>query len=272
MTAFLRCLQSAACRRASSFYCTSTSTKTAKSKTVETSGVGNSTGSSKLAGFVGDKGQSHVDFGEFLSLLDHESPQATRTIRDDDRRSSSARPNARKYKFPFYFSMNHHQRALLRLGITTAVRQVTPALLWKKNTFFQKILVVVVGVRRKRPSDGAQVSKRAPRHRRNQMPQSSNVWRQILQKRGKQKTLRNEHNTGKKRDNFELRTKIVPRESRPKHSGVAESLPRPQPIIHPWRIYPSYGHWEDHFDDGYIRHMALNGLRSGKGFWKFKTF
>ena len=96
------------------------------------------TGSSKLAGFVGDKGQSHVDFGEFLSLLDHESPQATRTIRDDDRRSSSARPNARKYKFPFYFSMNHHQRALLRLGITTAVRQVTPALLWKKEYIFSK--------------------------------------------------------------------------------------------------------------------------------------
>ena len=44
--------------------------------------------------------------------------------------------------------------------------------------------------------------------------------------------------------------------------GVAESLPRPQLLIHPWRIYPSYGHWDDHFDDGYIRHMALNGLRS----------
>ena len=31
-------------------------------------------------------------------------------------------------------------------------------------------------------------------------------------------------------------------------------------VIHPWRIYPSYGHWDDHFDDGYIRHVALNGL------------
>ena len=80
----------------------------------------------------------------------------------------------------------------------------------KKKRNFQKLLVVVVGVRKKMPTDGAQFSKRAPRHRRNQKPQGSNVWRQILQKRGKQKTLRNEHNSGKKRDNFELRTKIVP--------------------------------------------------------------
>ena len=112
------------------------------------------------------------------------------------------------------------------------------------------------------PSDGAQFSERSPRHRRNQKPQGSNVWRQILQKRGKQKTLRNEHNSGKKRDNFELRMKIVPCEPRPKHSEVAEPLPRPQLVIHPWRIYPSYGHWDDHFDDGYIRHMALNGLNA----------
>ena len=110
------------------------------------------------------------------------------------------------------------------------------------------------------PSDGAEFSKRPPRHRRNQKPQGLNVWRQIFQKRGKQKTLRKGHISGKKRDNFELRTKIVPQEPRPKLSRVAESLQRPQLVIHPWRIYPSYGHWDDHFDDGYIRHMALNGL------------
>ena len=63
------------------------------------------------------------------------------------------------------------------------------------------------------------------------------------------------------KEDFELRTKIIPWEPRPKHSEVAEPLPRPQLAIHPWRIYPSYGHWDDHFDDGYIRHMALNGLR-----------
>ena len=113
------------------------------------------------------------------------------------------------------------------------------------------------------PGDGAEFSKRPPGHRRSQKPQSLNIWRQIFQKRGKQKTLRNGHNSGKKRDKFELRTKIVPRELRPKHSGVAESLPRPHFVIHPWRIYPSYGHWDDHFDDGYIRHMTLNGLITG---------
>ena len=100
-------------------------------------------------------------------------------------------------------------------------------------------------------------------------PQSSKVWRQILQKRGKQKkTLPNEYNSGKKRDYFELRTKIIPWEPRPNHSEVAESLPRPQLVIHPWRIYSSYGHWDDHFDDGYIRHMALNGLKFlGHSLW-----
>ena len=77
---------------------------------------------------------------------------------------------------------------------------------------------------------------------------------------GNKKTFRNGHYSGKKRDNFKLRTKIVPRELRPKYSGVTESLPHPRLVIHPWRIYSSYGHWDDHFDDGYIRHMALNGL------------
>ena len=111
------------------------------------------------------------------------------------------------------------------------------------------------------PSDEAEFSKRPPSHRQKQKPQSFNVWRQIFQKRGKQKTLRKGHISGKKGDNFELRTKIVPREPRPKLSRVAESLPRLQCVIHPWRIYPSYGHWDDHFDDGYIRQMALNGLK-----------
>ena len=122
------------------------------------------------------------------------------------------------------------------------------------------------------PGDGAEFSKRPPGHRRNQKPQSLKVWRQIFQKRGKQKTLRKGHISGKKRDNFELRTKIVPREPRPKLSRVAECLPRPQLVNHPWRIYPSYGHWDDHFDDGYIRHMALNGLSASFAsrvfFWK----
>ena len=146
-------------------------------------------------------------------------------------------------------------------GIAIAVREVTLALWKKKERKFSKITSGRSrSSQKKMPGDGADVSKRPPRHRRNQNPQSLNVWRQIFQKRGKQKTLRKGHISGKKRVNLELRTKIVPREPRPKLSRVAESLPRPQLVIHPWRIYPSYGHWDDHFDDGYIRHVALNGL------------
>ena len=44
------------------------------------------------------------------------------------------------------------------------------------------------------------------------------------------------------------------------HSMELPTLVLMYSCIHPWRIYPSYGHWDDHFDDGYIRHMALNGL------------
>ena len=39
----------------------------------------------------------------------------------------------------------------------------------------------------KMPGDGAEFSKRVPKHRRNKKPQSLNIWRQIFQKRGKQK-------------------------------------------------------------------------------------
>ena len=222
--------------------------------------------SSKLAGFVDDEGwdftQSHACLGvPFFSLLDHGSPQATRTNRDDNRwfffAQSCQRPEV---KFSFQFFMYHHQKCFVQPGDHHICQASNTGSALKKKGNFQKILEFVVGVRKKMPGDWAEFSKRAPRHRQNQKPKRSNVWRQILQKRGKQKTFRNEHNSGKKKDIFELRIKIVPRGPRPKHSGVAESLPRPQLVIHPWRIYPSYGHWDDHFDDGYIRHMALNGL------------
>ena len=85
----------------------------------------------------------------------------------------------------------------------------------------------------KMPGDGAEFSIRPPSHRQNQKPQNLNVWRPIIKSAKNIKTLRNGHNSGRKRDNFELRTKIVPREPRPKHSRVAESLPRPQLVIHP---------------------------------------
>ena len=57
----------------------------------------------------------------------------------------------------------------------------------KKKENFQILLVVVVGVRKKMPGDGAEFSQRPPRHRRTRKPQSLKVWRQIFQKRGKPK-------------------------------------------------------------------------------------
>ena len=68
-------------------------------------------------------GQSHADFLAFILFwtLDHRIrlvPIAT--------------------TFSFKFSTYHHQSALLNLGIAIAVRQVTPALLWKKERKFSK--------------------------------------------------------------------------------------------------------------------------------------
>ena len=86
--------------------------------------------------------------------------------------------------------MFHHQSALLSLGIAIAVKQVTSALFWKKKGNFQKNTCARSPCSRslqKLPGDGAEFSERPPRHRRNQMPQSLKVWRQIFQKRGKQK-------------------------------------------------------------------------------------
>ena len=70
----------------------------------------------------------------FFSLLDHGSSHTTCTNRDDDQWSFCARSRQRpEVEFSFWFSTYHHQSALLRLGIAIAVRQVKPALLWKKR-------------------------------------------------------------------------------------------------------------------------------------------
>ena len=63
----------------------------------------------------------------------------TCTNRDDDRWSFCARSRQRpEVEFSFWFSTYHHQSALLRLGIAIAVRQVKPALLWKKERKFSR--------------------------------------------------------------------------------------------------------------------------------------
>ena len=106
------------------------------------------------------------------------------------------------------------------------------------------------------PGDGAECSKEPQNIVQSKSPRAWTFGAKSFKSAGNKKTLRNGHNSGKKRDNFELRTKIIPRQPRPKHSRVAESLPRPATchspmtdisVIRPlrwsfwWRIYPSCG-------------------------------
>ena len=205
--------------------------------------------------------QSHADFLVFFVLfwtMDHRT-RLVPIARTIDGPSALVLANARKSSFILVFNVpspkcfaqpgDHHSCQASNTGSALERRKKFSKNTRGRSRSSQKHARWRSGVFKK-------TSKTSSKPK----PQSWNVWRQIFQKRGKQKTRRNGHNSGKKRDIFELRTKIVPREPPPKHSGVAESLPRPQLVIHPWRIYPSYGHWDDHFGDGYIRHMALNGL------------
>ena len=117
----------------------------------------------------------------------------------------------------------------------------TASALEKKKGNFQQI-PVVVRVRKKMAGDGAEFSKRAPEHRRNQKPQSLKIWRQIFQKRGKQKKL------------FE--TDITPEGkeiiSSFKRKSSLDSL---APNIPEWPS-PSHAHNLSFTHDGYIRHTA----------------
>ena len=91
------------------------------------------------------------------------------------------------------------------------------------------------------PSDGAQFSKRAPRHRRNKKSQGSNVWRQILQNRGKQKL-------------FEMNITWERKETIPSFERKS-SLESLAPNIPEWPN-PSHAHNLSFTHDGYIRHTA----------------
>ena len=93
------------------------------------------------------------------------------------------------------------------------------------------------------PGDGAEFSKRPPRHLRNQKPQSLNVWCQIFQKRGKQKKL------------FE--TDITPERKEIVLSSDENRASRASPkTFRSGRVppTPAAGHSPRH--DGYIRHTA----------------
>ena len=245
--------------------CASTYKKTVKCKTVATLVLRNRL--LKLADFVNDAGLIlraitlwlhcvFFSFGPWITASDSYRSRRWSTIR-----SALDLANVRKSSFHSSF------RRTITKVLCSAWRSPQLSGKWHRLCFekikeiFKKNLVVIFRVRKKCPE-----TKRSFQNKLQSIVEtkSSRAWTfgaKSYKSAGNRKTLRNEHNSGKKRDIFELRTKIVPWEPRPKHSRVAESLPRPQLFIHPWRIYPSYGHWDDLFDDGYIRHMALNGLR-----------
>ena len=217
-----------------------------------------------------DLAQSHADFSVFFSLLDYDyRKRLIPIVTTTDGSSALDLTNARKWSFHSNF-WRTIQNAFLSLGITIAVRKVTPAVLWKKKGNFKKILEVVVGARKKMPGDRAEFQKevqdiietKSPSARLFGAKSYKSAGKQeklfevnitlerkeikILQKRGEtRKTLRSEHNSGKKRDNFELRMNIIPWEPRP---NIPEWPSHPPP--------PSHTHNLSFTHDGYIRHAA----------------
>ena len=90
------------------------------------------------------------------------------------------------------------------------------------------------------PGDGAEFSKRVPKHRRNQKPQSLNIWRQIFQKRGKQKKLFETDITPEGKEiisSFERKSSL---------DSLGQNIPE-------WPS-PSHAHNLSFTHDGYIRH------------------
>ena len=245
MTAFLRFPRAAAWPSCS---CTSASAKTAKCETVATSGLGNRL--LKTRWFVDDEGLSlrtithwlpcfvfFFSFGPWIAA--HDSCQSRRQSMVLLR---SIAPTHGSQVFILVFDVpspkcfaqlgDRHSCQVSNIGSVVEKRK-------GKNTCGRS---PSSRSSQKMFGDGEEFSKRPPRHRRNQKPQRLKVWRQILQKRGKQKkTLRNGHNSGKKRDNFELRTK-----------SSLESLA--QNILE-WPS-PSHARNLSFPHDGYIRHTA----------------
>ena len=143
------------------------------------------------------------------------------------------------------------------MGIIIAVTQLTPALHLKRKGNFQKNTRKRSRTWQKDARWPSGVSKEAPRHRRNQKRQCSNVWRQILQKRGKQKQLFEMNIT------LERKEILFSLERKSALESLAQNIPEwPSPlharnfsithmtdtsVLLPlrwsfwWRIYPSYG-------------------------------
>ena len=189
MTAFLRFPRAAACP---SYSCRFTCTITAKYKTVVTSGLENRL--LKTPWFEDDEGLRLRTIRRWLRcvffflfgrlITAHDSYQSRRRSMVL-LRSISPTPEVDQV-FILVFDVPS-PKCFAQPGDRHSCQGSNTGSLENKKENFQKLLVVVVGVRKKMPGDGAEFSKRPPRHRRNQKPQSLKVWRQIFQKRGKQK-------------------------------------------------------------------------------------
>ena len=142
--------------------------------------------------------QSHADF--FVLFR----PWMTASDSYQSRRQSmvvlgSISPK-RGVKFPCSFSTYQHQNALLSLGITIALRQVTQALLCQKNKDnLQKQLEVLVGVRKKMPGDRAEFQKELQGMAETKSPVLDPLAPNLTKARETKRNLRNEHNSRKKR-------------------------------------------------------------------------
>ena len=245
--------------------CASTYKKTVNCKTVATSGLRNRL--LKLADFVNDKGLIlraitlwlhcvFFSFGPWITASDSYRSRRWSTIL-----LRSISPTSGSLVFILVFDVPSRTCFAQPGDHHSCQASDTGSALKKIKEIFKKNLVVTFRVRKKCPETKRSFQKKLQGIVETKNSRAWTFGAKSYKSAGNRKTLRNEHNSGKKRDIFELRMKIVPWEPCPKHSGVAETLPRPQLVIHPWRIYPSYGHWDDLFDDGYIRHMALNELR-----------
>ena len=154
--------------------------------------------------------------------------------------------NARKSSFHSSFRRTITKVLCSAWGsIAIAVRQVTPALLWKKERTFSKNTRghSRSSQKKKLPGDGAEFSKRPQRHCRNQKPQSLNAWRQIFQKRGKQKKTLFETDI-----TLERKKIISSCERKSSLESLAQNIPG-------WPS-PSHARNLSFTHDGYIRHTA----------------
>ena len=189
---------------------------------------------------------SHADFLQSFFLfwtMDHRTrlvPIAT-TI---DGPSALDLANARKSSF--HSSFRHttwSPKCFAQTGDRHSCQASnTGSALEKRKEISKKILVVVVGVRKKMPGGGAEFSKRPPEHRRSQKPQSLNIWRQIFQKRGKQKKLFETDIT------LERKEMISSFERKSSLESFALNVPE-------WPS-PSHARNLSFTHDGYIRHTA----------------